>query len=166
MRFWNIKMSASSCTYISRYLWPALGVITSMYKVNQYVQELATILVFQNRIQGHCEQWAPSIEVHQFSWRWPVSRWRVLHIQTRHCVYCLSIFVGRESQSFSQQLDNRWSAGDENCLPDNVNCDGNLWYRGKVDTSEVIWYTLLYSSIMSLSWIIGSCNITSMPCSW
>ena len=28
--------------------------------------------------------------------------------------------------------------GDENCLPDNVNCDGNLWYRGKVDTSEVI----------------------------
>ena len=29
--------------------------------------------------------------------------------------------------------------GDANCLPDNVNCDGNLWYRGKVDTSEVFF---------------------------
>ena len=85
----------------------------------------------------------------------------------------LSKYIRRSRQpvgSFSQLLDNRWSAGDENCLPDNVNCDGNLWYRGKVDTSEVIWHTAFYSSIMSLSclYCLGHCNaldhVTSLAC--
>ena len=47
--------------------------------------------------------------------------------------------------------------GDANCLPDNVNCDGNLWYRGKVDTSEVFFCFLFDNSNTLTSFL--ACDI-------
>ena len=156
MRFWNLHR------------W-TLGLSHQCAPVNQSVQELETISVFQNRIQ-HCEH-NISLKYTNFPDADLFQGTRTTH--SDQALRLLSKYIRRSRQpvgSFSQLLDNRWSAGDENCLSDNVNCDGNLWYRGKVNTSEVIWHTGLYSSIMSLSclYCLGHCNaldhVTSLAC--